>query len=206
MEERVCVIPTQRGEALTKRMYEFILPKIKKKKVDTLILEVISKNIPAIKSYERVGYSKVRGLLCYRGEVKPLTINRALEIRKLDRYDWEVFESFWDIRPTAQNSKRAINKLTSDLVLLGGFLENQLVGYLVFNPKTKRLSQIAIHKNFRRKKIASSLIQHIINEHRDALTVINVDKGDQPINDFFENISFEMFLEQWEMQMEVSGN
>lgn len=199
------VIPTQRGQALTKRMYEFILPKVKEKKVDTLILEVISKNIQAIKSYERVGYTKVRGLLCYRGNVKPLTVTRALEIRKLETYDWELLESFWDITPTAQNSKRAINKLTSDFILMGGFLENQLVGYLIFNPKTKRLPQIAIHKNFRKKKIASTLIQHLINEHGDAWTVINVDKGDQPINAFFENIGLEMFLEQLEMQMDVSG-
>ncbi len=199
------VIPTQRGQALTKRMYEFILPKVKEKKVDTLILEVISKNIQAIKSYERVGYTKVRGLLCYRGNVKPLTVTRALEIRKLETYDWELLESFWDITPTAQNSKRAINELTSDLILMGGFLENQLVGYLIFNPKTKRLPQIAIHKNFRKKKIASTLIQHLINEHGDALTVINVDKGDQPINAFFENIGLEMFLEQLEMEMQVSS-
>ena len=198
------VIPTQRGQALAKRMYEFILPKIKEKKADTLILEVISKNIQAIKSYERVGYKKVRGLLCYRGNVKSLTVNRALEIKKLPTYDWELLESFWDITPTAQNSKRAINKLTADLILMGGFLENQLVGYLICNPKSKRLSQIAVHKNFRERKIGSTLIQQIINDYGDSFSVINVDKGDRPINAFFENIGLELFLEQVEMKMEIT--
>ncbi len=198
------VIPTKRGQGLTKRMYDFIFPMIKKKKVDTLMLEVISNNVPAIKSYERVGYTKVRGLLCYRGNVKPLTISRALEIKKLTSYDWDLLTSFWDITPTAQNAIRAINKLTSDLILLGGFLNNQLVGYLIFNPKTKRLPQIAVHKNFRKNKIASTLIQRLILEQGDSITVINVDKDDEGVNAFFEYIGLELFLEQLEMKLDFS--
>ena len=43
------VIPTERGCALTKRMYEFIKPKLKREAFDEIVLEVISNNIPAIK-------------------------------------------------------------------------------------------------------------------------------------------------------------
>ena len=159
------VIPSKRGQGLTCKMYDFILPAFKERKIDTLILEVISKNIPAIKSYERSGYSLVRGLLCYRGDLKPLTINEKLEIKTIDQYDWEEMESFWDFAPSSQNSKLSINELKSTVRLIGAFHENQMVGYLIYNPVSKRLPQLAVKKNFRRKGVGSTLLQKIKSEY-----------------------------------------
>lgn len=64
------VIPSKRGKGLTKQMYDFILPRLKEEGIDYLTLEVIFKNIQAIKSYERVGFKIARELKCYKG--KPL--------------------------------------------------------------------------------------------------------------------------------------
>lgn len=197
------VIPTHRGQALTQRMYEFILPMIKEKQIEMLMLEVISQNIQAIKSYQRVGYTRVRSLACYRGTLKDLPINNELEIKKIEQYDWKKMQSFWDVTPTAQNSIRAINELNSMLLCWGGFLNNQLVGYVIYNPITKRLPQMAIHKAFRGRRIAATLLQHLRSKFDPSLVVINVDKRNQPINDFFEKVGLECFLEQMEMKREM---
>ncbi len=197
------VIPIHRGQALTQRMYEFILPMIKEKQIETLMLEVISQNIQAIKSYQRVGYTRVRSLACYRGTLKDLPINNELEIKKIKQYDWKKMQSFWDVTPTAQNSIQAINELNSMLLCCGGFFNNQLVGYVVYNPTTKRLPQIAIHKAFRGRRIATTLLQYLRSKFDPSLVVINVDKRNQPINDFFEKVGLECFLEQMEMKREM---
>jgi len=187
-------------------MYEFILPALKEKEIDTLVLEVISKNIQAIKSYERVGYTQVRGLNCYKGNLVKLPINEKLEIKKIENYDWHKMQSFWDFTPTVQNGILAINELKSTLVLLGAFLNNQMIGYLIYNPATKRLPQIAIHKEFRRKGVATSLIQYLTVNFDPSLVVINVDKRDQPIDNFFKKMGLECFLEQIEMNLALGLN
>ena len=113
------VIPSKRGHGLTKKMYSFILPILKENDIDSLILEVISNNVQAIKSYEQSGYKKVRTLACYKGDLKPLKINNSIEIKALNQYNWEILEAFWDITPTWQGSKKILDKLLETHVSFG---------------------------------------------------------------------------------------
>ncbi|MGB1041677.1 MAG: GNAT family N-acetyltransferase, partial [Flavobacteriales bacterium] len=50
------VIPKRRGFGLTIRMYKFILPILKSNQISKVVLEVITENIQAIKSYKKVGF------------------------------------------------------------------------------------------------------------------------------------------------------
>lgn len=58
------VIPAERGHGLTKRMYDFILPILESNAFEEVVLEVISNNIPAIKSYQKIGFKPIRNLSC----------------------------------------------------------------------------------------------------------------------------------------------
>jgi len=198
------VIPKKRGSGLTKQMYHFILPVLKEKGINKLFLEVITENIQAIKSYEKSDYKIARELLCYKGEISISNINDTLEIKKLQDYNWSLMQSFWDISPTWQNSNNIVNELRNTNISLGGYIENQLVGYIIYNPNNKRLQQIAISKNFRRQKIASTLIWKLIEEHGSALSIINVDKSSKPVNTFLLKIGLEKNLEQLEMKLELN--
>jgi ribosomal protein S18 acetylase RimI-like enzyme len=60
------VIPNYRGEGLTRQMYDFVLPELRAKEIDSLILEVITENAAAIRSYEKVGFRRVRKLTGYK--------------------------------------------------------------------------------------------------------------------------------------------
>lgn len=71
------VIPENRGAGLTKQMYSFILPLLKKKGIHKLLLEVISNNVQAIKSYKKSGFKVKRTLTCYKGTIK-ITLTSAL--------------------------------------------------------------------------------------------------------------------------------
>lgn len=197
------VVPDKRGQGLTKQMYQFILPILKVQEVDDLLLEVISENVQAITSYEKSGYTKVRDLPCYKGTVMPLEVNDAIQLKTLETYDWQVMTSFWDTTPTWQNAQHVVDSLKADNIYLGAHINKQLVGYVIFNPKTKRLQQLAVDKAYRKRKVASTLIQQLITEHGTELSAINVDSRSKALIAFIETIGLKQFLSQIEMKLEL---
>jgi len=198
------VIPLKRGGGLTKKMHEFILPKLREQRVNLLMLEVITTNVPAIKSYEKVGYHLERELSCYRGTVRSSEATSTISIKEMTRYDWPLMESFWDFSPTWQNSKRTVDQLMPFNKSIGAYLEGRLVGYVIYNVAGKRIQQIAVHPHFRRKKIAATLINYLIDEFGNELSIINIDKSSVPINAFLSAIGLENNLNQFEMKMQVN--
>lgn len=197
------VVPQKRGYGLTKQMYDFILPKLREQKINYLLLEVISNNIQAIKSYEKSGYTMERELKCFKGEIHPINIVNSIKIKEIKEYNWELMQSFWDIFPTWQNSKNVVDKLIDVNRLIGGYINNQLVGYLIYNPQSKRIQQIAVDKGFRRKKVASSLVAYVTKQFGQNLSIINVDKRAKETDLFLLNIGFKNSIHQIEMKLEL---
>jgi ribosomal protein S18 acetylase RimI-like enzyme len=170
------VISKQRGSGLTKQMYQFILPILKEKGINRLLLEVIDKNMQAINSYKKSGFETKRELICYKGKIEISKTNHIVTIEELTNYDISLMKSFWDTRPTWQNSMNTIVRLKDNNVSFGAFIENTLVGYLIYNPTNKRIQQVAVSKDRRRLGIASSLLSKLINDYDNTLSIINVDK------------------------------
>lgn len=200
------VIPEKRGLGLTKEMYLFILPLLAKKGINKLFLEVITENIQAIKSYDKSGFKAKRELVCYKGEVGISIADSNIKIKELQKYNWQLMESFWDIYPTWQNSKSVVNELKYKNISLGAYIENQLVGYVIYNSTSNRIQQIAVSKDFRKKRIASTLVLELTVRYGNTLSIINVDKRSNVVNDFFNKIGLENYLEQLEMELELNKN
>jgi ribosomal protein S18 acetylase RimI-like enzyme len=197
------VVPAQRKQGLTKRMYDFIMPVLRAEKVDNLKLEVITENTAAIKTYEKAGFKIKRKLLCYKGEIKPVK-NETLVIKELPGYDWEKLKTFADFEPTWQNSANVLERGSHTNISYGAFINDQLAGYIVYNPLSKRVPQFGVDKKHRRKKIASTLFSHV-SQPGSSSTVINVDENSAATNAFLKATGLEKFLEQYEMRLEFSG-
>jgi len=200
------VIPEKRGLGLTKQMYIFNLPVLEKKAIDKIILEVISSNIQAIKSYKKSGFKTTRELACFKGNFQTTKSNKEVDIKELKNYQWNLMESFWDISTTWQNSKNVMNKMRGDNDSLGAYIKNQLVGYIIYTPKSKRIQQLAVHKDFRKVGIASKLIAKLTKKYGSAFSVINVDKKAKNISSFFNSVGFENYIEQLEMELILNKN
>ena len=196
------VVPSQRKQGLTKRMYDFILPCFRSEKINYLVLEVISKNIPAIKSYEQAGFIVNRRLMCYRGETNT-TRNDHITIREITRYDWDKIISFWDFSPSWQNSARVLESLMVVNQSYGAFINDQLVGYIVYNPFSKRVQQFGVDKAYRGNKIASTLFAYI-KQPETTVTIINVEESSTATNQFLSRIGLAVFTEQLEMKLELN--
>ncbi|MEO1487349.1 MAG: GNAT family N-acetyltransferase [Bacteroidota bacterium] len=116
-------------------------------------------------------------------------------------YDWELMESFGEAKPSWQYTSRAITAMSSAKVALGAYLKNELVGYVIFTPSTKRIQQIAVKPAYRRQGIASQLLGNILHEYGDTLFVINVDKSANALNAFFTKMGLSLQLKQFEMEL-----
>lgn len=198
------VMPKNRGQGITKKMYDFALPILEKNGIDKIILEVINENIPAIKSYEKVGFKTTRELACFKGIFKPKNSNTVVETIELQNYDWNLMESFWDIHTTWQNSKNVLDDLKKDNDARATYINGQLIGYVIYKPKSKQIQQIAIHKSFRKKGIATKLIAELAEKYGSYFSVINVDKKSKHVTGFFESLGFEYSIEQLEMELDLN--
>ncbi|MCD2260571.1 GNAT family N-acetyltransferase [Psychroserpens luteolus] len=198
------VIPTKRGHGLTTKMYEFINPILTQQHIDKVVLEVISNNIQAIKSYKRACFKKKRTLHCYKGYLNSSKCSNTLVIKELSEYNWDLMQSFWDIRPTWQNASHVLNKLKEKNHLIGAFIGDTLVGYLVYNANSKRLQQISVRKDFRRQKVGTALINYIIERFGSTLSIINVDERSTSTNAFLHAIGLKHFLSQLEMTLDLN--
>ncbi len=195
------VIPEYRGQALTRQMYEFILPILQKQSIDYLILEVVSKNIPAIKTYQKVGYEIIKELKCYKGKINTSAPSPTITIQKMPSYDWPLIQSFWDFSPTWQNSKNALDFLKDSNQAIGAYHDGQLVGYVIYNKKGGKIQQFAVDKKFRRQKIATNLFNYISKEQNNNWSIINVDSTATGTNAFLSKIGLENHINQLEMRL-----
>lgn len=198
------VIPEHRGAGLTRQMYQYLLPILAERGIHKIILEVIRENYPAISSYKKSGFVTKRELLCYKGEVVVPKTNKHLKIQTLSEYPWQRMESFWDVSPTWQNSSRVVADLRDSTIALGAYLDEQLVGYVIYTPSSKRIPQLAVAKKFRRMGIASTLLSELIEQHGDLLSIINVDKTALCANHFLNRMGLVKDLEQLEMEFLLS--
>lgn len=197
------VLPDYRGHGLTRKMYDFLLPKLKKENVQTCILEVIDSNTPAIKTYEKIGFRKVRNLISFKG-IPKIKENIPEEIRFSEQAsDFKDLMKFCDFEASWQNSEAAIKRSRSTLK---SFIieENKTpVAFIIFNPENGRISQFGVSKTHRGKGYGKSLFKKVSQHLQRPLTLINIDLQSTASIDFLTGIGLEPFLNQFEMKMDI---
>lgn len=196
------VIPNYKKRGLTKKMYAYILPILKSENINTLVLEVITGNIQAIKSYEQVGYKVTRKLICYKGSTDVIG-DTKIKIMEQTEYAWESLRKFWDFQPSWQNSTNVLDGLKHINQSHCVMIDNQVAAYIVYNPLSKRIQQFAVKPEYRRQKIASTLFAYLCKHYDRNLTIINVDESSKTTNEFLTRIGFKNYIEQMEMKLEL---
>ena len=195
------VIPSERGQKLTVKMYEFIIPFLKSNNVSEIVLEVLSDNNPAIRSYKKVGFKIIRKLNCFKGEITERSVNPNVTIKLIDNPVLDQLCTIGEIQPTWQNSKETIEESGSDIKVYGAYYNNKLIGYCTLNAINNRLQQIAVAKDNRRRNVGSTLLDHIRTYVSANVSIINVDARFESINLFFEKNGLSNFLQQYEMSL-----
>jgi len=195
------VIPAKRGNKLTAKLYEYILPILHENDIDKLLLEVITTNEPAIQTYKNIGFKIIRELNCYKGSLNIINTDNDFEIRELEAYDWQKLQSFWDLQPSWQNSVTAVEKLKKTNISIGIYDGEKLLGYTIFNPKIKRIHQLSVDKNYRRKGVGQQLLKYIATNYGKDVSAINIDNTSEETLKFFNAIGMDIYIKQYEMEL-----
>ncbi len=197
------VLAEFRGNNLTSKMYEFILPSLKSEGIHFHQLEVITKNLAALKTYQKIGFETVRTLTCLRGIAAPNQINRNIELRILDEISEQLFPQFWNSQPSWQNSLAALRRTKDLYKIIGAFDNSELAGYIIYSDNG-RVKQFGVRKDCRHSGIAQTLfgfIQRELNEKEMIIT--NIDKTDRQTILFLKRLGLNLYLEQFEMILKV---
>ncbi|WP_321347919.1 GNAT family N-acetyltransferase [uncultured Draconibacterium sp.] len=195
------VIPKFRGKNATVRMYEYILPKLAKYGVKEVVLEVIDKNPPAIKSYKKVGFTILHELECFKGfpdissPDKPLIVEESAD-------KFTPPDHFWDWQPTWQNTTQTV--LRSGQYKTWSILRgNRAIAYLTGNPGSGRIAQFAVDPDQRWKGLGTSLFCHFAGLSSNTPMVINIADQAGQTQDFLKAIGMTPFLRQYKMNLKL---
>lgn len=197
------VLPEYRGRRLTAKMYDFLIPKLKKEGVKSCILEVIESNVPAIKTYENIGFKKVRELVSFKGFPNgEISVPHHIQISE-NFANLKITVDFCDFEASWQNSEAAVKRSQSNL---NNFIiqeKEEPIAFIIFNPDNGRISQFGVSKDHRRKGYATILFKKVSQHLQRPLTLINIDRRSTASIDFLSGIGLEPFLTQLEMEMEL---
>lgn len=189
-----------RGQNLTRRMYDFLLPRLAEKGIAQHRLEVIVENLKAIRVYEQIGFTTTRKVTCFKGKVAPARSHGAA-IRPIEFSDITNPERFWDFIPTYQNASDVVLRMPQLHRTFGAFDGDLLVGYIVFATASLRIKQFGVAENYRRKGIGQQLFEHVQQaDWSKDVSLINVDDASGSI-EFLKSIGLTQTVSQLEMQL-----
>jgi len=86
------------------------------------------------------------------------------------------------------------------LTCIGAFLDEKMVGYCVFDAHTEDLTQLAVSNAYRRKGIASRLLQEAIAGLKtDFIKILNIYSENQTMPAFLKSKNIPLASKQFEM-------
>src|SRR5687767_11061211 len=188
------VLPGFRRRGVSRAMFEWMIPLLAEEGYEQFLLEVITRNKPAVRLYEQLGFRRTRELLLLetetiKGKDRPLPDD--IEIREIHRHENIPFAAFWEGKPSWQNSLEAVERSLKMKRLHGAFAGDECVGYIIFSAGVGRLAQLAVHRDHRHKGIATRLLLEMQKESsQQKLQVINLDESMTESVVFFRNRGF----------------
>jgi ribosomal protein S18 acetylase RimI-like enzyme len=203
------IVKPYRGQGLAKKMFEYILPKLKAKGVERFYLEVIQSNEAAVRAYQKTRFSIVRELDCYKIPFETAQLDKSsaenIQIREITKEDLEPAVDFFDWEPTWENSLTSIQRTPDDILVLGAYNQEKMIGFLAYYPLLGWILNMAVHKEHRRKKIGTMLLAHLKEQigASSSPEIINIEHSDTGMLEFLKAIGSEFVINQFEMKLDL---
>ncbi len=199
------VVPFARRKGISRAMFDFMLPIFRSEGIEQFLLEVITTNTPAINLYDKLGFRSARELLLLQcdGEITPAAGSDlpGLQIREIADPNWTELRGFWDGDPSWQNSISSVMRSRTIKRMLGAYLGDKCVGYIVFSGTFGRAAQLAVHRDHRKRGIGTALLMKMQQDTASgySLQIINADRSLENTIEFFLKRGFYERLSQYEM-------
>lgn len=201
------VMGEYRRQGLTSNMLVNIRELLKEKGVKQYLLEVIQSNTSAVNLYKKQGFKIIRDFACFQIDKKKYNLATMYKVEHADRIDpknWGKLINIWDFDPSWQNSIDSINAVSDTFIYSFVRLDDNIVGYGIIDKKTGDIPQIAVHKHYRHRGIARSLVSDLLeNTESSKVSVLNVDDQSESTKDFLYKLGFEYSVGQYEMILDL---
>lgn len=192
-----------RGQSIAGKIFTYSLPFLKEAGISQYLLEVLQNNQKAIGVYRRMNFEVTREFDCFRQTIKQIDnrkVNTDCIIEQVDTNSIKQAQHYCDFNPSWQNSMESIERGISELTCLGAFLNGKMVGYCVFDVHTGDLSQMAVQSEYRRKSIASRLLQEtLVRLETDFIKVLNISSDNPTMPTFLQSKDIPLASKQFEM-------
>jgi ribosomal protein S18 acetylase RimI-like enzyme len=193
------VVRAYRGKGLTQQLYQAVLSRLTREGMIHHQLEVIDQNAPAIRAYEKVGFTRTRSLSCFKGTAEGQP-DPVLTFEEITAPDLDTYSPYWSFIPTWQNDTPSVGRALDAHKVIELRKDGELLAYAIYAPASGRVKQYAVHPAHRRKGYGRQLFTYLcsLNDNQ-LLTLINVDESDAASMNFFNTLGFQRFLRLWEM-------
>jgi len=193
------VLPEYRGRRMVKSIYKHALPDLKKNGVTKCSLEVIDKNVIAIKSYQSIGFEICKTYKCFNGNLS-LPNDSSVSIREVDfnQVDWDAMPNqdyySWD------NQVATIRKGNYRYyqVFHNGILES----FFVIDPESGNIPQLELFgedvDGWHRLFVGISQISGNVK-------INNVDVTLESKIEYLNSIGITNVVDQYEMELRIGG-
>jgi ribosomal protein S18 acetylase RimI-like enzyme len=200
------VIPEYRKNGIGKGVFNFLLPVLKEKGIEQMLLEVISNNQKAINLYRNLGFETSRKLQLFR-QTEPIVANPAeqIKIKQIEKNPGSKLNEFADKQTSWQFSNEAVERKLSSKSFVEAYSGDKCVGYGVLFPKSGIVAQLAVDRNYRRQNIATNLLAEMekMTIEGKKLRFGNVDSDLDSLIKLAEKLKFEPTISQYEMILEL---
>ncbi|MDR2920731.1 MAG: GNAT family N-acetyltransferase [Tannerella sp.] len=194
-----------RGKGLATQVFEYSIPYLKETGIQEYLLEVLQHNTGAVSVYSKIGFEVTREFYYFRPENNQIrnemkVIDFPYTIQPININEYDGIPTFWDFRPSWQNSIESVNRSLEGFACMGVFTEEKLIGYSVFEPASGDVTQIAVDKQYRRKGVGSLLFQKMLESNKyESIKVVNTDIRCDSITAFLKSKHIEPTGKQFEM-------
>ncbi len=201
------VLPEYRNKGIAKAIFKFLLPELRKLKIEQMLLEVMSDNEKAIRLYQKLGFEVSRNLRYFEQtdliEVK--CQDKNIEIKQIEKIEWKNIKSFCDGYTSWQFSDEAIERKTAPTDFFAAFHGDQCIGYSILFPSSGLIVQIAVDKKYRNRSVGSMLLakMQMNNKNKKVLRMSNIDDALESLIKFAEKMKFKPIISQIEMILEL---
>jgi ribosomal protein S18 acetylase RimI-like enzyme len=203
------VVPAFRKMGATTRMFTRTLEILRHEGVEQYLLEVIKDNDPAGDLYRKQGFETVRGLNCYVAprealETGPLPEGVTVAKLPMDALGWDRLATFWDFRPSWQNSVDSVMAVPDTLAAVTAMTGGRVVGYGIVEVATGDVPQLAVDPAMRGRGIGRAIIGALLDlTEAENLVALNLEETAEAANAFAEAVGFAPYTAQYEMLLRL---
>ena len=196
------IIPEYRGQHLVQKMYDQFIPVYQAQGIHKITLEVISTNLPAIKAYTNTGFHKTRTIHSFKGNIHTHKNPAGISIKENRTPDWPLLATFMDMVPTWSNTVSSIQREAPFTTTWEAVVDGHTAGFISVHKDTRRIRNIAVQPEFRRRGVGSALLQYASDQFMGAaVSIINIDEHFPEINRFLQQAGLTDYLSQYEMEI-----